>query len=406
MDQKIQLSSIPQVQAEQVRQAIAQKSLELYYQPRVCLVRGEIIGAEALVRWPQADGELIYPDQFIPLAEEKGWLGQITLDMLARVIEAIERLSAHEDSRLRELSLSMNVSPTDLDQQELTRQIETCLQASRISPQSLHLEITESIAMTNFERVRADLVSLNQLGINVMMDDFGTGYSSIDRLSQLPFSALKLDKGLVQRMGDSTHGLDVVRASISMARELRMTSVAEGVENEGAYNFLVASGCAEAQGFWLSQPLPLAEFIALVEQAPNWRSSQIGQVHQALYNILHYRKSLIDAAWCLNLNAESVLPSVVLTEVRIQAEESRFGRWYYGHGQKLRALSSFRQLENPFLLLHGSGQKLMQLMASPVDTRELERRAVALDQQADQLVQILHQLERQLLSSSKTLSEN
>jgi len=146
----------------------------------------------------------------------------------------------------------MNVTPYDLASHHISDTISEHLTQGRIRACDLQVEITESEVMTRFDEVRDDIIRLTELGIGVLMDDFGIGYSSIDRLSQLPFSSLKLDKGVVSRLSSSRQNLDVVKSAISMARELRMTSVAEGVESEGTYNFLVANGCEQAQGFWIS----------------------------------------------------------------------------------------------------------------------------------------------------------
>jgi len=381
------------IQAQQLRDAVDAGELVLYFQPKVSLLSGEIIGAEALVRWRIAGGQVIPPDDFIPLAEEIGILPAITVDMLEQCVQAIQILKRQFSG----LSVSMNVTPHDLETHSVSRQIERDLERGRLQQGDLQIEITESIAMGDFERIYNDLIDLNRMGVPVLMDDFGTGYSSIDRLSRLPFSSLKLDKGVVQRMGSSRQNLDVVKSSISMARELRMISVAEGVENEGAYNFLLANGCEEAQGYWISHPLELQEFIDFVARAPKLEGSQLGRVHQALFNILHYRKSLIDAAYCYRLNADTILDSVVDPEVELSAQESRFGQWYYGIGQRLEGISGFAELEQPFLSLHTCGQNFMQALQSGADAMKLHAVIAQTDAHMSDLTAALSGLERELL---------
>ena len=376
--------------------AIKADELVLHYQPKVCLLRGEVIGAEALVRWQRDTGELVMPDAFIPLAERSGYLGEITLSMLAQSVKAIQRIKQTHSG----LSISMNVTPTDLETQAVSQEIEGYLAADLISPSDLQIEITESIAMGELQRVSLDLDNLNSMGITVLMDDFGTGYSSIDRLSQLPFSSLKLDKGVVQRMGTSRQNLDVVKSSISMARELRMNSVAEGVESEGAFDLLVANGCGEAQGYWISKPLTLDDFNSFVSLKPDFSGSQIGRVHQALFNVLHYRKSLLDAAYCSKVSALSALDSVVDPEVKLDAEESRFGLWYYGIGQRIASVQGYAQLEKPFVALHKGGQQFMLELQAGASSPSLNTIIAEVDQSMDALTSALRRLERELLRLS------
>jgi len=250
--------------------AIENDELILNYQPKVNLLSGKVIGAEALVRWNVGEGDIIPPSVFIPLAEHSGLLHDLTVRLLDQVVSASVELreAGHE------LSLSMNVAPNDLQSQTISGQIKTYLDKGTIRPSDLQIEITESAVMGNFEQIREDIVRLTEMGIDVLMDDFGTGYSSIDRLSQLPFSALKLDQGVVKRMGTSRQNLNVVKASISMARELRMTSVAEGIESSATYHFLMANGCQEAQGFYISRALPLDALKAFASREHQFSGSQ------------------------------------------------------------------------------------------------------------------------------------
>jgi len=382
-----------QVSLECLRGALDNQELILFYQPKVNLLSGEIVGAEALIRWQQADGSVLSPDAFLPEAERLGLLHEITLSMLDQSVLAINQLKRVVPG----LSLSMNVSPQDLETRSISRQISAYLDSGAIQASDLQIEITESNAMGDFDRIYNDVIDLSQMGIGVLMDDFGTGYSSIDRLSQLPFSALKLDQGVVQRMGNSRHSLDVVKSSISMARELRMISVAEGVESEGAYNILVANGCEEVQGYWISHPLKLEDLITFLRAAPRFEGSQLGRIHQALFNVLHYRKSLIDAAYCYRLSADTILDSVVDPEVELSASESRFGLWYYGIGQRLADIEGYAALEQPFLSLHRCGQEFMDVLRSGADAAQLHNIIAQTDTSMNELSAMLRRLELELL---------
>ena len=376
---------------------MANDELVLYYQPKVCLLRGEVIGAEALVRWNNPNQKIIAPDVFLPLAASSGLLHDITINLLDQAVAACARIGQVQTG----LSVSMNVAPNDLESHTISNRISYYLDNKDITAEDLQIEITEAAAMSDFDRVRDDLERLTTLGIKLLMDDFGTGYSSIDRLSQLPFSSLKLDQGVVRRMGTSTQNLNVVKSSISMARELRMTSVAEGIETAGAYNFLIANGCEEAQGFFIGRPMALDAFIDFIRQPHDFEGSQIGRIHQAVFNLLHHRKCLVDAAYCNKLDPATVLPSVIDPDISRSTETSRFGVWYYGMGQSLAEFESFVAIESPLRKLHACGEYFLSQLKSGADGKSLDQIILDFDLHIDSLLGLLHAVERELLFQVK-----
>jgi len=383
----------PVISLEDIRSALAEGELRLFFQPKIGLLSGKVTGAEALVRWCRKDGTIVGPDNFIAIAEKGDLLHSITLEMLNQAVQTIELVRESFPG----LSISMNVTPYDLESHHVSEVISGHLALGRIQPEDLQVEITESAAMTRFDQVHDDIVALNKMGIDVLMDDFGIGYSSLDRLSQLPFSSLKLDKGVVSRMSTSRQNLNVVKASISMARELRMTSIAEGVESEAIYNFLVASGCEQAQGFWISKPLPVEEYLAFLGESNVYQGSQIGRVHQAIMNIVQFRKSLVDAAFCNSIASDSVLEAVTEPEVRLLSEDSRFGIWYYGGGQVLRGVVEFDALEPIFDSLYENARSFMRELGSGGERNAIDKKLLAVDGDLGELIAGLNRLERRLL---------
>lgn len=368
--------------------------LKLHYQPKVCLLQGKVIGAEALVRWEGTEHGVLGPDEFLPLAVNSGMLHDITIGLLDQVVSACARLRDVQPG----LSISMNVAPDDLASQTISQRIRELLDGGELFAHELQIEITETAVMRNVERVRDDLERLRDLGIQLQMDDFGTGWSSIDRLSQLPFSALKLDQGMVRRMGTSRQNLNTVRAAISMARELRMRSVAEGVESEGTYNFLIASGCEQAQGYFIGKPMPVDQFMHFVADPPHFAGSQIGWVHQSVDNLIHIRKLVVDAVICERLGPESSLPSVRDPELSPTVEQSRLGAWYFGAGQALRERAAFIALEDPLRRHHAAVQRCLERGTAGTTRASLDEAIAAMDACTDELIARLHELERELLS--------
>lgn len=373
--------------------------LLLYYQPKVCLSRGIIIGAEALVRWSDGDQGVVSPDAFLPLAESSGLLHDLTLKLLDQVVDASRTLRVEKSpAGAQACSLSINVAPNDLASQIISSRIRELLADNTIYPNDLQIEITESALMGNVDRVYDDLCRLKDMGIKILMDDFGTGYSSIDRLSQLPFDALKLDQGVVRRMGTSRQNLDVVRAAISMARELGMTSVAEGIESEAAYNFLIAHGCEEGQGYFIARPMSLADFQSFVSTDHHFEGSQIGRVHQACLNLTRFRKMLIDAAYCDRVGEGLTMDSVVDPSLDANIVESRLGNWYFGVGQELAGHLVFTDIEQPLREVYASGRRFLDQLKNGLSAQELDHSLADIDLQIGHLVGLLHRLERLLLT--------
>lgn len=381
--------------------------LVLYYQPKVCLLRGAVIGAEALVRWSDREQGLLAPDVFLPLAEESGLLHDLTLKLLDQIVDASKQLREREDIgrpansavSVEPMSISMNVAPNDLASRTISNRIKELLSGREIRPSDLQIEITESAVMSNVDRVYDDLCRLKSMGIKILMDDFGTGYSSIDRLSQLPFDALKLDQGVVKRMGTSRQNLDVVRSAISMARELGMTSVAEGIESAEIYNFLLAHGCEEAQGYFIAHPMSFADFQDFLSVDHRFEGSQIGRVHQASLDLLRYRKMLMDAAFCARLGQGVSLESVADPEIDFDVRRSPIGSWYYGVGQQLSDINLFVSMEAPLRKVHADGRSFLQLIRSGMSAKELEQSIANIDLQIGSLISHLHKLEHLLLIS-------
>lgn len=373
--------------------AIENDELILYYQPKVCLITGEVVGAEALVRWNAGQGDIISPSAFIPLAESSGLLHDLTVSLLDQVVSAAVALKHSAPG----LALSMNVAPNDLQSQTISKRIEHFLERDVIQPNDLQIEITESAVMGNVENIKEDIVRLTEMDIKVLMDDFGTGYSSIDRLSQLPFSALKLDQGMVKRMGTSQQNLNVVKSSISMAHELRMTSVAEGIESSATYQFLMANGCEEAQGFYISRPIALNDFIGFATTQHDFDGSQIGRIHQAVHNVLYLRKCLFDVVYCDRMGAKAWLPSVVEPDVSEDVEKSRLGHWYFGVGQQLSGMVAFDSLEQPIRNLHRLSHEILDRGNGKVEAGKPEEALLRMDSLVNHVVSLLHTLESALL---------
>jgi len=246
--------------AEQFRAAIAQGELINYYQPKVALATGEVVGMESLVRWRHPVDGLIFPDQFLGLAEEQGLLTEVTRVVL---IEAMKQAKAWWRAGYH-LSVAVNISMDDLTALDFPDMAEVLAASVGIDPQIITLELTEGQVMRQLSTVLDVLSRLSLKRFRLSIDDFGTGHSSLAQLRDLPFNELKVDRGFVH--GASTDGTRraICSASLQMAHQLQMQVVGEGIENREDWDFLSQLGCDVGQGYFIARPMPAADVVGWI----------------------------------------------------------------------------------------------------------------------------------------------
>jgi EAL domain-containing protein (putative c-di-GMP-specific phosphodiesterase class I) len=244
-----------------LRQAIERGELMVYYQPQMNIRTREIVGAEALVRWQQPELGLLTPVQFIPLAEEIGLIVQIDQWVLRT---ACAQLKAWQEAGYPLLYVTVNLSARQFQQPNLAETISEVLDETNLNPESLGVEITETLAMQDTELTYRNLNELNTMGIRFSIDDFGTGYSSLSYLKKLPIHKLKIDKSFIMYLVGDPDYQAIINAIIAMAHILKLKVVAEGVETEDQMSFLHSRDCDEMQGYLYSKPVPAEELEELL----------------------------------------------------------------------------------------------------------------------------------------------
>ena len=241
-----------------LRRAVEQDELRLFLQPKVALQGHHTLAAEALVRWQHPQRGLVPPMQFIPFAEQTGFVRQLTL----WVFEAAARWQAQPQARALGVRVSVNLSTRDLLDPDLSHRLDDILQRHGVAATAFCLEITESAIMDDPQRAEAMLNRLAQQGFRLSIDDFGTGYSSLAYLRRLPVQELKIDKSFVMGMQSAEGDAMIVRSTIDLAHNLGLSVVAEGVESADILEHLRRLKCDEAQGYHISRPLPLDDYLA------------------------------------------------------------------------------------------------------------------------------------------------
>jgi len=242
---------------EEILQGVSAKQIEPFFQPKVELQTGRLVGAEALARWNHPEHGVIAPYAFIPMLEKTGKIDELTFLMLEKAVAASRLL--HDKGY--EISISVNLSLTSLTDITLANRITQVVRDAGVDPHQIVLEVTESAAMTDVAPALENLARLRMHGFGLSIDDYGTGYASMQQLTRIAFSELKIDQSFVKDFSTNQALRIIVESSIEMAHKLRVKSVAEGVETQEDWDALKSMRCDTAQGYFIAKPMNLTSFV-------------------------------------------------------------------------------------------------------------------------------------------------
>ena len=253
----------PPAGIDELRHALERDEFMLLYQPQVDILQDRIVGIEALIRWQHPERGMIPPDQFIGIAEETGLIVPIGEWVLQH---ACDQMRLMRDSGLPAIHVSVNLSVRQLREASLVDKVGQALRLSGLEASMLDLEITESMLMSNMDRVNRTLRELSNLGVSISVDDFGTGHSSLAYLKQFPISTLKVDRSFIRDIPHDKDDTAITIAIINLAKGLGIRTVAEGVESRDQLDFLKQQSCNLMQGYYFSKPVPYEEIVSLLQQ--------------------------------------------------------------------------------------------------------------------------------------------
>lgn len=257
-----------------LRHALERHEFRVYYQPQVNLISGKVVGVEALVRWKHPSGEIVPPSSFIPLAEEIGFIAPIGEWVLRT---ACLQAKAWQNEGFAPLRIGVNVSVMQFNMPDFSAMVSEIINEAGIGPEWVNLEITESVIVKNAEEAIAKFQELHDVGITIAIDDFGIGYSCLSYLKDFRVDQLKMDRAFVRNLPHEKNDVNIAGSIVKMAHDLKMSVIAEGVENEEQFNFLRSLGCNEVQGYIISKPVPPEEIVRFFEhpQSPHkpWQTA-------------------------------------------------------------------------------------------------------------------------------------
>lgn len=353
------------------------------------MMSGRISGAEALLRWRRPDGSMVYPNEFMPVAESTGFITEIAIRMLERLAVDVARARSVATA----LVVSFNASARDFENHRFVAALFRLLDQRWLAPEDIEVEVTESTALAAQPALVKQLLQLRKRRVALAMDDFGAGYASIDALSRLPFTSLKLDNGVVRRMHSSEKDAWIVSSNIRMAHNLGFDVVAEGVETEITYLVLQQAGCTHAQGYWIGRPMPLEDFLPFAASGQTWPEGVIGPLHMATLDHLDWRKFLIDKLLL------SKLLNLPLSEddarrCQLAPTECRLGRWYDGPGRQLAGIAEYSELGRAHIVLHACAKKLIELSRTRAGFAQLTSTIGELSVHSTRVIATLQMLEQ------------
>lgn len=380
-----------EVRVQDLERALARGELLFHYQPKVSFLSGQVLGAEALVRWRRPGGDVMRAADFMPMAAESGLGCAITRHMFPRLVEDIRAIRCKSaDTRI-----AFNVSAEDLDQTDLVPMVRHAISGDGLEAGSLEIEVTEGTAVSSSPGVTRSLTGLLAAGVHLAMDDYGVGFSSLETLNRLPFSSLKMDQSFVLRMLRSVKSATLIRTSIAMAQLLGIRTVLEGIESEAVYEALLHYGCDEGQGYWISRPLALEDFVAFLGEDRRWPCSPVGMLRMAQLTHGWQLKLLVDLLYA-HLKQAGPRDGIP-TALHMGHRDCALGHWYYGAGQALAGDPDYDGLEVPHRALHDRCADILAAIEAGGGEERVRALLRELSERSCELGSTLQRLETRLL---------
>lgn len=347
----------PRISVVNTMKALSNNEFLYYFQPIVSLKSGRIRGAEALLRWQTPTGLLIKPDEFVPQAERYGLIAAIFREMYPRLVNDLGRIVSIDSH----ISVSLNLSAGELASKELVRGLRSTLEQNGVPVQKLHVELLENVFMQPQPILQKAVSEIADQGFQIIMDDFSAGFTSLKYLSQLPLAAIKLSKQIVQRALGSKMDFQIVRHLVSMGHQLEFDIIAEGVETREIYDLLLSTGCDFGQGYYFGKPLPLSEFLELLQRRPRWLSYPFGLEYLAQFDHIDFRRDVMRTVLTLLAYEDKEIRQNALARLhKLDLKNCWLSKLRYGRGQRWYDRERFKQFKEIHKNFHEVAKRLIQ----------------------------------------------
>jgi diguanylate cyclase (GGDEF)-like protein/PAS domain S-box-containing protein len=381
-----------------IREGLAKSEFTLYYQPKVNMRKGSVVGAEALIRWDHPEHGLLLPEHFLPVLEGS----ELAIEIGDWVIqEALRQIETWHDQGL-DLSISINISGDHLQHAGFSRRLAELLASHpKVAPGQLELEILETAALEDMTHVAELFAECRRLGVSFALDDFGTGYSSLTYFRRLPADVLKIDQSFIRNMLDDADDLAIVEGVIGLTQAFQRKVIAEGVETVEHGLVLLLLGCDMAQGFGIARPMPASMLPEWIEQFRPDELWSLATAFQWSREDLPMLIAEVDhGRWKKSLYSYLEDKFDTLPAPPLDHRTCRFGRWYYSpDSQRYAAVDAFQTLESLHTRLHELGGQLLHCREAG-DTASIEPLKLEFEQQSAKLTDCIQQIQAEVLMNS------
>jgi EAL domain-containing protein (putative c-di-GMP-specific phosphodiesterase class I) len=361
-----------------------------FYQPIISLDSGTIRGAEALIRWKQPDGSIVMPASFIPLAENTGFITEMTQELLPSLLDDLAQINADAPSTY----VHFNLSAADLKTSGLADSLSRKITQKRIEPGRFRVEIVEDVFMPPVPRVEETIAQLHLSGIPVVLNDFSAGYTTLNGLSRLPLTAIKLALNIVQRATTSRKDFRILRHLVNMGHQLELEIIAEGVETEEMYDLTLSTGSTAAQGYYFSYPLSLPEYLALLRKNSLWSNYPFGVEYLTQIDLIDFRRDVIRAALTISKYKKEEVRQRALSRLpELDNRKSDLGAWFSSGRQEWKSKPGFEKLQKDHQQMYKTANCLIQAALLDNTQEDIFQLIDLLSKQSSQIAQFLHEIE-------------
>ena len=383
---------LPDINLTSICKALTAGEFFYYYQPIISLESGKICGAEALIRWKQADGSVLMPANFIPLAESTGFITEMNQELLPGLLEDLNGIIAVAPSSY----MHFNLSDSDLKAGGLAELLYKNMVQKGVATGALRVEIVESVFMPPIPHVKETITQLETRGIPVILNDFSAGYTTLNFLSDLPLTAIKLAMNIVQQAITSKKDFRILRHLVSMGHQLDLEIIAEGIETEEMYDLVLSTGATSAQGYYFSYPLPLDGYLGLLQKDSPWSSYPFGVDYLAQIDLLDFRRDVIRAALAIRKYESVEACQRALSRLPVlDFQNSTLGEWYSSFGREWETSAGFGQLRNAHREIHETASRLIEAALNDEPLEHVVQLIKSFSEQSSVVAQALHEIELQ-----------